>query len=60
MAFYGATSLEVLRFEEESELTSIGHSAFENAVVLTYLVIPNQVNSLGQYFIKNSILFFNY
>ncbi|MBG0762057.1 leucine-rich repeat protein, partial [Acholeplasma laidlawii] len=46
-AFYGASSLTTVTFEENSELTSIGHYSFYNARSLTSIVIPNSVTSIG-------------
>ena len=48
-AFYGASSLVSVTFEEGSQLNSIGDSAFNGASSLTSIVIPNSVTSIGSF-----------
>ncbi len=41
--FQGCTSLEAVRFEESSQLESIGYSAFEGCTSLEFIMIPARV-----------------
>ena len=46
-AFYECSSLESVRFAENSQLTSIGDQAFSNSNISTSIEIPSSVTSIG-------------
>ena len=46
-AFTGTTSLTTVIFESDSQLTSIGDAAFQDATGLTSITIPASVTSIG-------------
>lgn len=48
-AFYEATGLEVVEFEENSKLETIGWYAFLNTNKLTSIFIPKTVTSMGNF-----------
>ena len=41
-------AVESVKFEENSQLTSIGYEAFNNCKNLTSITIPNSVTSIGE------------
>ena len=48
-AFYQCRSLVKVIFEKNSQLTSIGMSAFHTCVALVSIIIPSSVTSIGNY-----------
>ena len=46
-AFAGCTNLKTINFENDSQLNSIGNSAFSNCSQLTSIKIPDSVTSIG-------------
>ncbi len=53
-AFAGASNLETVTIEKESQLTIIGDSAFAGASALTSIYIPSGVTSIGEFAFTNA------
>lgn len=54
-AFYNCTDLTTVAFEDNSQLTSMGHYTFANCPKLNNVVIPDGVTTMGNFGVANSI-----
>ena len=53
-AFYNMKNLETVIFEEESQLTIIEESAFQNSSNLSNIYLPNGLEIIGENAFKNT------
>lgn len=54
-AFYNATNLQSIVIPADSQLTSVGNSAFENCYYIKVLYFPKTIKSLGNNICKNCL-----